>query len=144
MPELEIMKALIDYTRERALENKTFTGAFIVKNGEIIYKTVTTIEPDKNPLAHAELKAVQASVLAYGPDLNGCHLYTTQQPCPMCASAMVWSGIEKVVYGVPSDRQWKTFDHIHKFFADLGVECVGPFLEDECRDIDAYLVAHGI
>ena len=104
MTELRFMKALVAYTRSRALENRTFTGAFIVKNGEIIYKTVTTIEPDKNPLAHAELKAVQASVLAHGPDLNGCHLYTTQQPCPMCASATVWSGIKKVVYGVPSEH----------------------------------------
>lgn len=139
-----MMKALIAYTRERALENRTFTGAYIVREGEIIWKTVTTIEPDKNPLAHAELKALQGAILDYGPSLAGCHLYTAQQPCPMCASAIVWSGVEKVVYGVPSSAQWKTFDHVHKFFADSGTECVGPVLERECREIDEYLIANGI
>lgn len=144
MNELETMKALIDYTRARALDNKTFTGAFIVKKGKIIQKAVTSTEPDKNPLAHAELKVLQGLIPAYGPELKGCHLYTTQQPCPMCASAVVWSGIEKVVYGLPSAYQWKTFDHIHTFLSDLGVECIGPLLENECREIDKYLIANGI
>ena len=62
----------------------------------------------------------------------------------MCASAIVWSGIEKVVYGVPSSYQWKTFSHIHEFFTELGTACVGPTLEKECREIDEYLVANGI
>jgi tRNA(Arg) A34 adenosine deaminase TadA len=145
MSDIEIMKSLIAYTHERALENRTFTGAYIVKNGEIIQKSITSIEPDKNPLAHAELKAIQAAIANHGPELKGCHLFTTQQPCPMCASAIVWSGIEKVVFGfAPSDCQWKTFDNIHRFLADLNVECVGPFLESECKAIDDYLIAHGI
>ncbi len=62
----------------------------------------------------------------------------------MCASAIVWSGIEKVVYGVPSSHQWKTFDHIQNFFTDLGVKCVGPVLEKECKEIDKYLVTNGV
>ena len=144
MQEVEIMRSLIIYTLERALQNRTFTGAFIVRKGEIIWRDVTSIEPDRNPLAHAELKVLQGAVSRYGPELTGCQLYTTQQPCPMCASASVWSGIEKVVYGVPSSRQWKTFNHIHQFFAELNIECVGPVLEKECREIDEYLIANGI
>jgi tRNA(Arg) A34 adenosine deaminase TadA len=142
--EVEMMKSLIAYTRERALENRTFTGAFIVRDGEVIGKDITSVEPDRNPLAHAELKALQGAITSYGPTLKGCHLYTTQQPCPMCASAIVWSGVAKVVYGVPSSAQWKTFDHVHKFFADSGTECVGPVLGRECREVDEYLIANGI
>lgn len=145
MTEIDLMKSLIDYTRERALENRTFTGAFVVKNGEVIQKTVTSIEPDDNPLAHAELKALQGAIGAYGSEaLEGCHLYTTQQPCPMCASAMAWSGIAKVVYGLPSSHQWGNSDNGRKFLADLGIECFGPVLEQECRAIDEYLIANGI
>lgn len=138
------MRALIAYTRERALKYRTFTGAFIVRDGEVIWKAMTSIEPDRNPLAHAELKAVQGAIRRYGPTLKGCHLYTTQQPCPVCASAIVWSGIEKVVYGLPSSRQWRAFDQIRTFFADSGTECVGPLLAEECKEIDNYLIAHGI
>lgn len=144
MEEIRVMKSLIAYTHARALENRTFTGAFIVRGDEVIWRDITSIEPDRNPLAHAELKALQGAVTSYGPELTGCHLYTTQQPCPMCASAAVWSGVEKVVYGVPSSRQWTTFGHVHKFFAALDIECIGPVLENECREIDAYLIANGI
>lgn len=142
--DVETMRSLIAYTRARALENRTFTGAFIVRNGSVVGRGVATIEPDRNPLAHAELKALQGAVADYGPELVGYSLYTTQQPCPMCASAAAWSGITKVVYGVPSSRQWKTFGHIHAFFDDLNIECVGPVLENECREIDEYLIANGI
>ena len=145
MEEVKIMKSLIAYTRERALANRTFTGAFIVRDGEVIWKDMTSIESDQNPLAHAELKAVQGAITRYGPELKGCHLYTTQRPCPMCASAAVWSGIEKVIYGwAPSDYQWGTPNRARQFFTDLGVACVGPILEDECRAIDEYLIANGI
>jgi tRNA(Arg) A34 adenosine deaminase TadA len=138
------MRSLISYTWERALAYRTFTGAFILQDGEVIGRAVTSIEPDKNPLAHAELKVLQSVLVDYGPSLARCHLYTTQQPCPMCASAVVWSGVERVVYGIPSSRQWRTFGHVHQFFSEAGIACVGPVLEDACREIDAHLTAHGI
>ena len=62
----------------------------------------------------------------------------------MCASAVVWSGVTKVVYGVSSNDQWKTFGGVRKFFADLNIECIGPILEKECREIDEFLVTNGI
>lgn len=145
MDDIQVMRSLIAYTRERALAYRTFTGAFIVREGEVISRDITSIDPDQNPLAHAELKAVQGALTKYGLDLKGCHLYTTQRPCPMCASAVVWSGIEKVVYGwAPSNYQWGTSERARQFFADLDVECVGPILEDECRAIDEYLIANGV
>ena len=145
MEDVEIMRSLIIYTRARALENKTFTGAFIVRSGEVIWRDVTSVEPDQNPLAHAELKAVQGALTQYGPKLTGCYLYTTQRPCPMCASAIVWIGVEKVVYGwAASDYQWGTSERAQQFFANLSVEYVGPVLEDECREIDEYLIQNGI
>ena len=145
MDDIQVMRSLITYTRERALAYRTFTGAFIVREGEVIRREITSIEPDQNPLAHAELKAVRGALAKYGPDLKGCHLYTTQRPCPMCASAALWSGVERVVYGwASSDYQWGTSERARQFFSDLGVEYVGPILEEECRAIEAYLVENGI
>ncbi|MGB2963851.1 MAG: deaminase [Anaerolineales bacterium] len=141
---LSIMNDLIKYTKKRALEYKTFTGAFIVKNNKIIWRDISSIEKDKNPLAHAELKAIQGSLLIMEGNLAGCHLFTTQQPCPMCASAVAWSGIESVFYGLPSSHQWKTPDEMKDFFSNLGVSCTGPILEEECKAIDDFLIANGI
>ena len=145
MDDTQIMRSLIAYTRARALKYRTFTGAFIVREGEVIGRDIASIEPEQNPLAHAELKVVQGTLAKYGPELEGCTLYTTQRPCPMCASAIVWSGIGKVVYGwAPSDYQWGTFGRAQQFFTELGVGYIGPILEEECRAIEAYLVENGV
>jgi tRNA(Arg) A34 adenosine deaminase TadA len=140
----EMMKDLIQYTRERALEYKTFTGAYIVKGTEIVWRDITSVEIDRNPLAHAELKAIQGALSVMGGSLAECQLFTTQQPCPMCASAIVWSGIEAVYYGLPTNHQWKYAEEIKDFFSNLGVRCTGPILEEECKAIDDFLIANGI
>jgi tRNA(Arg) A34 adenosine deaminase TadA len=140
----KIMEDLIQYTKKRAIEYQTFTGAFIVKQDKVIWRDITSIEKDKNPLAHAELKALQGSLSIMGGDISGCQLYTTQQPCPMCASAIAWCGIEAVYYGLPSSHQWRHPGEMQDFFSNLGIRCTGPILEDECRAIDEWLMAQGI
>jgi len=150
-PSLQIMKNLITFTREHCLEHRTFTGAFIVKENNVIAKAMTTIETDQDRLAHAEMNVIKSASMKVGMDLNGCVLYTTQKPCPMCASAMVWSSIGGVVYGwngLPGNgrpnRQWKGVDDLKKFLSQFNVECVGPFLEKDCKEIDDYLRINGI
>ncbi|MBN1878156.1 MAG: nucleoside deaminase [Anaerolineae bacterium] len=139
-----MMRDLIQYTRERALEYKTFTGAYIVKGTEIIWCDITSVEKDRNPLAHAELKAIQGALSIMGESLATCVLFTTQQPCPMCASAIAWSGIEAVYYGVPTSHQWRYPEEMRDFLTHLGVRCIGPILENECKAIDDFLLANGI
>lgn len=142
--ELKIMSDLIEYTKQLALSYRTFTGACIAKNGQIIWRDITSIWKDKNPLAHAEIKALQGALSIADGNLAGYHLYTTQKPCPMCASAIAWCGIEAVYYGIPTNHQWKYPEEIGDFFKSLNIRCVGPILEDECRTIDELLIAHGI
>lgn len=135
----ETMKELIAYTRERAVANETFTGAFILKDGILISKAVTSIVPDCDPLAHAEMKALHDANKALSGDLRGCHLFTTQKPCMMCASAMLWSKVSEVTYG------WDTQDSEEKdyrpeeFLQKYGVVCSGPFFEREIREIERLL-----
>ncbi len=78
-------------------------GAVIVKDGKIISECFNRVALDNDPTAHAEILAVREAAKTVGSfNLDGCTLYTTCEPCPMCLGAIYWSGIRKVVYA--SDR----------------------------------------
>lgn len=75
-------------------------GACIVKDGNIIGKGSNHVLSNNDPTAHAEIMAIRdacKNINSY--DLNGCELYTSCYPCPMCLSAIIWSNIKKVYYG---------------------------------------------
>lgn len=75
-------------------------AAVVDPKGNIIAKGHTTVWPDKDPTAHAEINAIRAAC----ETLNCCDfpegywLYTTFEPCPMCASAVIWSKLDGIVY----------------------------------------------
>jgi tRNA(Arg) A34 adenosine deaminase TadA len=74
-------------------------GAVIVKDNKIISESTNRVVLNSDPTAHAEILAIRqaaASLKTY--DLEGCTLYTSCEPCPMCLGAIYWSGIKKVVY----------------------------------------------
>ena len=129
---------------KHALEYETFTGAALVKKNEIIYMEMTSIEKDHNPLAHAELKVIQSAIAKNEKDLESYQLFTTQKPCVMCASAIVWAGIKEIYFGINSNHHWKSDKEIFDFFSQFDVKCVGSVLEEECREIDQFLIDHGI
>ena len=75
-------------------------GACVVKDGKIIGKGSNHVLSNNDPTAHAEVIAIRdacKNINSY--DLNGCELYTSCYPCPMCLSAIIWSNIKKVYYG---------------------------------------------
>ena len=75
-------------------------GACVVKDGKIIGKGSNYVLSNNDPTAHAEVMAIRdacKNINSY--DLNGCELYTSCYPCPMCLSAIIWSNIKKVYYG---------------------------------------------
>lgn len=75
-------------------------GACVVKDGKIIGKGSNHVLSNNDPTAHAEVMAIRdacKNINSY--DLNGCELYTSCYPCPMCLSAIIWSNIKKVYYG---------------------------------------------
>ncbi len=75
-------------------------GACVVKDGKIIGKGSNHVLENNDPTAHAEIMAIRdacKNINSY--DLNGCELYTSCYPCPMCFSAIIWSNIKKVYYG---------------------------------------------
>ena len=79
-------------------------GAVIVKDGEIIGQGHNRVLADHDPTMHGEVAAIRDACKRAGThSLKGCTLYTTAYPCPMCMSAALWAGIEKIVYGCTVD-----------------------------------------
>ncbi|OQX50426.1 MAG: tRNA-specific adenosine deaminase [Epsilonproteobacteria bacterium 4484_20] len=74
-------------------------GAVIVKNGRIIARGHNEVVKSNDPTAHAEMIAIRNASAKLGSfRLEGCTLYVTGEPCPMCFSAIHWAHIEKVCY----------------------------------------------
>lgn len=79
-------------------------GAVVVKNGEVIAVGVNEIHSTNDPTAHAELTAIRAASRKLGsPSLEGCVVYASGHPCPMCMAAMRMAGIGKVTYAYSND-----------------------------------------
>lgn len=114
-------------------------GAVIVRNGEVVGSGYNLRETGKNPLAHAEIMAIQeASEVMKGWRLIETTLYVTLEPCPMCAGAIVQARIPRVVYGAMDPKagcagslmnllQEERFNH--------QVELVHGVREEECANL---------
>ncbi|MEH1948201.1 MAG: nucleoside deaminase [Nostoc sp.] len=75
-------------------------GAVIVKDNEVVAVAHNTVRRDNDPSAHAEINAIRSlTAKLKNPSLEGYSIYTTGEPCPMCATACVWSGLSEIVYG---------------------------------------------
>ena len=109
-------------------------GAVIVCNGRIISRAHNLTETLHDVTAHAEMQAITAAANMLGGNyLKGCTLYVTVEPCVMCAGALGWSQIERVVYGAADDKRgFRRFapDALHpKTSVTAGI------LEEECRTL---------
>lgn len=75
-------------------------GAVLVKGNKILAICSNRSKRDESPIAHAETLAImKGSKIFKSRHLNGCILYATHEPCPMCASIIVWARLKGVVYG---------------------------------------------
>ena len=80
-------------------------GAVVVKDGIILGRGYNRREMDGNPIAHAEIVAIQEASQALGGwRLEGCDLYVTLEPCPMCAGAIIQARINQVVYATEDPK----------------------------------------
>ncbi len=86
---------------ERAMEEKEVpVGAIVVHKGRLVGRGRNMVEQLKDPTAHAEMIAITAACETLGVKyLKDCTLYVTLEPCPMCAGAMVWAKLDRLVFG---------------------------------------------
>lgn len=94
------MREALAEAKAAAEEDEVPIGAVITCRGRIIAKGHNMVERLKDPTAHAEMIAITAATEAVGGKyLNDCTLYVTVEPCPMCAAALAWAQIGRIVYG---------------------------------------------
>lgn len=75
-------------------------GAVITLEGKLVATGVNRVVPDNDPTAHAEVRAIRAACQKLGTfKLEGCTIYSSCEPCPMCLSAIYWAGIKRLCYG---------------------------------------------
>lgn len=94
------MQMAIDLSLENVDNGGGPFGAVIVKNGEIVATGVNRVTATNDPTAHAEVSAIRAACQKLGNfKLDGCTVYSSCEPCPMCLSALYWAGVKRICYG---------------------------------------------
>jgi tRNA(adenine34) deaminase len=111
-------------------------GAVIVRDGQIIGRAYNQREQLQDPTAHAEIIALtQAAAALENWHLNGCTMYVTLEPCPMCAGALVLSRMDRLVYGC-DDPKTGACGSLYNIVADgrlnHQLEVTAGVLEKEC------------
>lgn len=127
------MRIALNEAKEALLKNEIPIGAVIVVNNSIIAKTHNLTENLNDVTAHAEMQAITAAANAIGGKyLKNCTMYLTVEPCQMCAGALYWSQISKIVVGAQDNKRGFTAmgGQLHP-----KTEIVYGVLGDECKEL---------
>lgn len=109
-------------------------GAVVVANNKIIARAHNYTERLNDVTAHAEMQVITAAANAVGGKyLNDCILYVTLEPCVMCAGALHWSHITKIVYGAKDEK--KGYSKINQMLLHPKTEVITGVMEQECSSI---------
>jgi len=138
-PNKEIMQRAIDF----ATENNSDVGAVIVKGDEILALAFTSANQDHDPTCHAEINAIRiAAKKLDSKKLENCYIYSTYEPCPMCASAVIWARMKGIIFGADMDDETercpqrikiKCSEIIKK--GEPKVELYPDFMREECKKL---------
>ena len=133
-PDEKYMREALREAQAAAAEDEVPISAVVVSRGRIIAKGHNMVETLSDPTAHAEMIAITAACEAVGGKyLTDCTLYVTVEPCPMCAAALGWSQISRIVYGAPDPKRGYT-----GFSPNLlhpKTEVTGGVLAAECSEL---------
>lgn len=134
MTDEDYMRRALDEARQAMAENEIPIGCIVVCGGRIISRTHNLTETLNDVTAHAEMQAITAGANALGGKyLTDCTLYVTVEPCPMCAGAIGWAQIARVVYGAPDEKRGYRKFAPHALHPKTVV--LGGVLETECREL---------
>ena len=109
-------------------------GAVVVCKGRIIGRGHNMTERLNDPTAHAEMIAITAATEALGGKyLEDCTLYVTVEPCPMCAGALNWAQVPRIVYGAPDPKRGSTLFSPSLFHPKTTLS--GGILQEDCATL---------
>jgi tRNA(adenine34) deaminase len=129
--DLQYMKAALAEAEAGMHEGEIPVGAVVVCQGRIIARAHNLSERLNDPTAHAEMQAITAATNYLGGKyLDSCTLYVTLEPCVMCAGALAWSQVARVVYGAGDEK--RGFLKLNKPVLHPKTELTGGILSEEC------------
>ena len=107
-------------------------GAVIVCRDKVIARAYNLTETLTDVTAHAEMQVITMAASELGGKyLTDCTLYVTVEPCPMCAGAIGWAQLLRIVYGAPDPK--RGFREYAPRVLHPKAVCIGGILEEECR-----------
>ena len=99
MDKKDFMRRAIALSEESVRTGGGPFGAVIVKDGVIVSEASNSVTLDHDPTAHAEVNAIRKATQKLGTfDLEGCEIYTSCEPCPMCLGAIYWAHLDRIYY----------------------------------------------
>ena len=105
----KFMRQAIDEARKALVEQEVPIGAVVVCGERVIGRGHNLVETLCDATAHAEMQSITAAATTLGGKyLKGCTIYVTVEPCVMCAGALAWSQIDRVVYGAADPKRGYT------------------------------------
>lgn len=146
------MQLAIAAARRSITKGQSPFAAVIVRKGEIVADTHNHVRLSTDPTAHAEVMAIRDACRAMKTiDLSGCEMYTTCEPCPMCASAIHWARLDAVHFGATiADAAKAGFNELHVPIGTLystggsTVRVISNVMQRECAGLfDEWLKAGG-
>ena len=132
--DIRYMKMALDEAAAAAAQGEIPVGAVVVCNGIVIARAHNLTETLTDVTAHAEMQAITAAASYLGGKyLDQCTLYVTLEPCVMCAGAIGWSQLKRLVYGASDDKRG------YSIFAPKSLhpktEVTNGVMADECAQI---------
>lgn len=133
------MRVALDEARRALSHGDVPVGAVLVMDGEVIASACNEKELRRDPTAHAEMLCLRAGAEHAGDwRLLGSSLYVTLEPCPMCAGALVWARVERLVYGPPdpiAGAAYSLYNIVQDSRLNHSVEIVTGVLEQESSEL---------
>jgi tRNA(adenine34) deaminase len=133
------MRQAIIEAQSAAVEGEVPVGAVVVRDGQVIASAHNQREQLRDPTAHAEMIAITQAAESFSSwRLEGCVMYVTLEPCPMCAGAILQARIPTLVYGA-SDPKTGAVDSLFHLLNDsrLNHRCniISGIMSDQCSEI---------
>lgn len=133
------MAQALEQARLAAARGEVPVGAVLVRDGRVVAAAGNRVEELSDPTAHAEVLALRAAAAEAGsPRLEGCDLYVTLEPCPMCATAISFARLRRVYFGAYDPKGGgvehgpRVFDHATCHHRP---EVVGGLAERKCAAV---------
>ena len=148
--DLRFMRVAIDVARKaRDKGDHPFGAVLVDEQGHMLMEAESTVVTEKDCTGHAETNLMRQASRKYDSDfLARCTLYTSTEPCPMCAGAIFWGNVRRVVYGLSEEGLYEMIGEDAEEVLYLPcrellgkgekpIEVIGPILEEEARRVHA-------